>query len=132
MAEAFRLIRAGLTEGNFDGLAAIYNYPALAATARGCLAITDPEQTRAFFRQGREFYHSRGIYGVRAEDIVTETEVPGIWVGHLRLVNLDGAGQPVGHERNASQVVTLPDGTRRIAVTTPLDAETSDQQGGGA
>ena len=111
-----------LTEGNFDGLADIYNYPALAVTALGCQAITEPQQTRDFFRQGREFYHSRGIYGVRARDIVTEIEVPGIWVGHLKLENLDQTGSPVGVEQNAYQVVTLPDGTRRIAVTTPLDA----------
>ena len=117
-----------LTEGNFDGLANIYNYPALAVTAMGCQAITEPQQTRDFFKQGREFYRSRGIYGVRAHDIVTEIEVPGIWVGHLKLVNLDQPGAPVGEERNAYQVVTLPDGTRRIAVTTPLDAYNPDQK----
>jgi hypothetical protein len=38
------------------------------------------------------------------------------------LENLDGEGRPVGQERNAYQVVTVADGTRRIAVTTPLDA----------
>lgn len=57
-----------------------------------------------------------------ARDIVTEAEVPGIWVGHLLLENLDSDGSSVGTERNAYQVVTLDDGTRRIAVTTPLDA----------
>ena len=30
-----------LTEGDFDGLANIYNYPALAVTAMGCQAITE-------------------------------------------------------------------------------------------
>jgi hypothetical protein len=120
-----------LTEGDFDGLADIYNYPALAVTAMGCQAITEPQQTRDFFKQGREFYLSRQIHGVRTRDIVTEIEVPGIWVGRLILENLDHSGLPVGQERNAYQVVTLPDGTRRIAVTTPLDAYNPDQQSDG-
>lgn len=115
-----------LTDGNIEGLAEIYNYPALAVTARGCLAITDPQQTRDFFKQGRELYHSRQIHGVRARDIVTDIAVPGIWVGRLVLENLDKSGSPVGQERNAYQVVTLPDGTRRIAVSTPLDAYNPD------
>ncbi|MCJ0893541.1 hypothetical protein MTX34_15865 [Rhodococcus sp. ARC_M5] len=111
-----------LTSSDLDGLAEIYNYPALAVTARGCAAIAEPQQTREFFRQGQTYYRSRGIHGVRARDIVTEVEVPGIWVGHLLLENLDSDGSPVGTERNACQVVTAEDGTRRIAVTTPLDA----------
>ena len=119
-----------LTDGDFDGLADIYNYPALAVTALGCQAITEPDQTRAFFKQGREFYSSHQIHGVRARDIATEVEVPGIWVGHLVLENLDKSGSPVGKEHNAYQVVTLPDGTRRIAVSTPLDAYNPDQQSG--
>lgn len=119
-----------LSEGDFEGLANIYNYPALAVTALGCQAITGPQQTRDFFKQGREFYLSHGIHGVRARDIVTEIEVPGIWVGHLKLVNLDQSGAEVGEERNAYQVVTLPDGSRRIAVTTPLDAYNPDQKSG--
>ena len=117
-----------LTEGDFDGLADIYNYPALAVSAMGCQAITDPQQTRDFFRQGREYYLSQQIYAVRAHDIITEIEVPGIWVGHLTLENLDKSGSPVGQERNAYQVVTLPDGTRHIAVTTPLDAYNLNQK----
>jgi hypothetical protein len=119
-----------LTEGDLDGLADIYNYPALAVTAMGCQAITEPQQTRDFFKQGREFYLSHQIHGVRARGIVTEIEVPGIWVGHLVLENLDKSGSPVGEERNAYQVVTLPDGTRRIAVSTPLDAYNPDQNSG--
>lgn len=119
-----------LTEGNLDGLADIYNYPALAVSAMGCQAITDPNQTRAFFQQGRELYHSNQIHGVRAKDIVTEVEVPGIWVGHLILENLDQSGKPVGIEHNAYQVVTLQDSTRRIAVSTPLDAYNPDQKSG--
>lgn len=119
-----------LTESNIDGLAAIYNYPAIAVTAMGCQAITEPGQTRDFFSQGQDFYRSRGIHGVRARDIVTDIEVPGIWVGRLILENLDKSGLPVGQERNAYQVVTLPDGTRRIAVTTPLDAYNPDQRSG--
>jgi hypothetical protein len=111
-----------LTKGDIEGLADIYNYPALAVTATGCLAITEPQQTRDFFKQGREFYLSHQIHGVRARDIVTDIEVPGIWVGRLILENLDKSGSPVGQERNAYQVVTLTDGTRRIAVSTPLDA----------
>ena len=59
---------------------------------------------------------------MRAVDIVTEVEVPGIWVGHLYLENLDGNGAAVGREHNAYQVVEADDGTRHIAVTTPLDA----------
>ncbi len=117
-----------LTDGDIDGLAEIYNYPALAVTANGCLAITEPQQTRDFFKQGRELYHSRQIHGVRARDIVTDIEVPGIWVGRLVLENLDESGSPVGQERNAYQVVTLPDGTRRIAVSTPLDAYNPDAE----
>jgi hypothetical protein len=119
-----------LTDGDLDGLAAIYNYPALAVSAMGCMAITEPQQTRDFFKQGREFYHSQQIHGVRARDIVTEIEGPGIWVGHLILENLDKSGKAVGQERNAYQVVTLADGTRRIAVTTPLDANNPDAQSG--
>ncbi len=111
-----------LTDGDIEGLAAIYNYPALAVTARGCLAITQPQQSRDFFTQGQHYYRSRQIQGVRARNIVTDVEVPGIWVGRLVLENLDDAGSPVGQERNAYQVVTAPDGTRRIAVSTPLDA----------
>lgn len=34
-----------LSEGDFEGLANIYNYPALAVTALGCQAITEPQQT---------------------------------------------------------------------------------------
>ena len=101
-----------------------------AVTAHGCLAISDPQQTRHFFAQGQEFYRSRQIHGVRARDIVTDVEVPGIWVGRLVLENLDGAGSPVGREHNAYQVVTAPDGTRLIVVTTPLDAYNPDQQSG--
>lgn len=88
----------------------------------GCHAITDPQQSRDFFTQGQDFYRSRGVQGVRARNIVTDVEVPGIWVGRLVLENLAGSGAPVGEERNAYQVVTATDGTRRIAVSTPLDA----------
>ncbi len=111
-----------LTAGDIEGLAAIYHYPSLAVTAMGCLAITDPQQSRDFFSQGQQFYRSGGIQGVRARDIVTDVEVPGIWVGRLVLENLDDSGMAVGVERNAYQVVTVADGTRRIAVSTPLDA----------
>jgi hypothetical protein len=119
-----------LTAGDLDGLASIYNYPALAVTAAGCLAVIEPQQTRDFFAQGQTFYRSHNIQGVRACDIVTDVEVPGIWVGRLVLENLDSEGNPVGHERNAYQLVTTADGTRRIAVTTPLDAYQPDQQSG--
>jgi hypothetical protein len=116
-----------LTAGDIEGLAAAYNYPSLAVTAMGCLAITDPQQSRDFFTQGQDFYRSRGIQGVRARDIVTDVEVPGIWVGRLVLENLDGSGAPAGLERNAYQVLTAEDGTRLIAVSTPLDAYNPDQ-----
>ena len=111
-----------LSDGDLDGLAGIYHYPALAVSARGIMAITDPQQTRDFFAQGREFYHARQIMGVRASDIVTDIEVGTVWIGHLVLENLDDEGKLMGRERNAYQVVTVPDGSRRIAVTTPLDA----------
>jgi hypothetical protein len=111
-----------LTAGDIEALAAIYNYPSLAVTAMGCLAITEPQQSRDFFRQGQQFYRSRGIQGVRARDIVTDVEVHGIWVGRLVLENLDGNGAPAGLEHNAYQLITASDGTRRIAVSTPLDA----------
>ena len=88
----------------------------------GCLAITDPQQSRDFFTQGQDFYRSRGIQGVRARDLVTNVGVPGIWVGRLVLENLDASGTPANLEHNAYQVVTATDGTRRIAVSTPLDA----------
>jgi hypothetical protein len=118
-----------LTAGDIEGLAAVYNYPSLAVTAMGCLAITDPQQSRDFFTQGQHFYRSRGIQAVRATDIVTDIEVPGIWVGRLVLENLDDNGARVGLERNAYQVVTAEDGTRRIAVSTPLDAYRPNQSG---
>lgn len=111
-----------LTAGDIEGLVNIYNYPAFAVTAAACLAITEPQQSHDFFTQGQSFYRSRGIHGVRPRDIVTDVEVPGIWIGRLVLENLDEAGTPVGQERNAYQVVTAPDGTRRIAVSTPLGA----------
>ncbi len=110
-----------LSDGDIDGLADIYNYPALAVSPRGCMAVTEPQQTRDFFTQGQQFYRSRGIQSVRARDIVTDAEAAGIWVGHLLLENFDGDGHSVGVERNAYQVVTDNDGARRIAVTTPLD-----------
>ena len=118
-----------LTAGDIEGLAAVYNYPSLAVTAMGCLAITDPQQSRDFFTQGQDFYRSRGIQGVRAREIVTDVEVPGIWVGRLELENLDGSGAPVDLERNAYQLITAADGKRRIAVSTPLDAYTSRESG---
>lgn len=116
-----------LTDGNIDGLADIYNYPSLAVSGSNCLAITDPKQTREFFKQGRERYHAQDIHAVRAREIKTEIEGSGVWVGHLILENQDKSGKAVGEERNAYQVVTLPDGTRRIAVSTPLDADQSEQ-----
>jgi hypothetical protein len=125
--EFFARYTGYLTAGDIEELAAIYNYPSLAVTAMGCLAITDPQQSRDFFSQGQHFYRSRGIQGVRARDIVTDVEVPGIWVGRLVLENLDDSGAGMGLEHNAYQVVTAADGTRRIAVSTPLDAYESDQ-----
>jgi hypothetical protein len=53
-----------LTTGDLDGLANIYNYLALAITAAGCLAVTEPQQTRDFFAQGQTFYRSHHIHGV--------------------------------------------------------------------
>ena len=117
-----------LADGDIEGLADIYNYPALAVTAMGCLAITEPQQSRDFFRQGQDFYRSRGVQGVRARDIVTDVEVPGIWVGRLVLENLDESGLSLNREHSAYQVVTAPDGTRRIAVSTPLDAYDAQTQ----
>jgi len=116
-----------LTSGDIEGLADIYHYPALAVTANGCRAIVDPQQTRDFFTQGQAFYRAQNIQGVRATDIVTDVEVPGVWVGRLVLDNLDESGRSVSQERNAYQVVTTPDGTRHIAVSTPLDAYSSGE-----
>jgi hypothetical protein len=118
-----------LTAGSIEGLVGVYNYPSLAVTAAVCLAITDPQQSRDFFTQGEHFYRSRGIQGVRARDIVTDVEVPGIWIGRLVLENLDSSGAPVGLEHNAYQLITAADGTRRIAVSTPLDAYNPSQSG---
>lgn len=111
-----------LSDGDLEGLAAIYHYPALAVSGAGCLAITDPQQTRDFFARGQDFYRSQGIQAVRARDLVTDAEAPGLWVGRLLLENLDADGSPVGVERNAYQVLTADDGDRRIVVTTPLDS----------
>ena len=111
-----------LTAGNIEGLVGIYNYPSLAVTAAVCLAITNPQQSRDFFTRGQDFYRSRGIQGVRARNIVTDVEVRGIWIGRLELENLYGDGAPTGVEHNSYQLVTAADGTRRIAVSTPLDA----------
>jgi hypothetical protein len=61
------------------------------------------------------------VQGVEARNLVTDAKVPGIWIGRLVLKNLDEDGRPVSRERNAYQVVTLADGSRRIAVSTPLD-----------
>ncbi|WP_247048545.1 hypothetical protein [Arthrobacter rhizosphaerae] len=119
-----------LTAGDIEGLVGSYNYPALAVTAMGCLAVTEPQQSRDFFNQGQQFYRSRGIQGVRARDVITDVEVPGIWVGRVVLENLDSSGSAVGVENNAYQVVTAPDGSRRIAVSTPLDAYGPDQSEG--
>jgi hypothetical protein len=116
-----------LTAGDIEGLVNIYNYPALAVTAMGCLAVTEPQQSREFFSQGQQFYRAQGIQGVRARDVMTDVEVPGIWVGRVVLENLDASGSAVGVENNAYQVVTGPDGSRRIAVSTPLDAYGPDQ-----
>jgi hypothetical protein len=126
--EFFARYTGYLTDGDIEGLAGSYNYPALAVTAMGCLAITEPQQSRDFFTQGQNFYRSRGIQGVRARDIVTDVEVPGVWVGRLVLENLDDGGYPVGRECNAYQVVIAPDGTRRIAVSTPLDAYVAEPE----
>lgn len=120
-----------LTGGNIEGLVNIYSYPALAVTAMGCLTVTEPQQSRDFFNQGQQYYRTRGIQGVRVREIVTDVEVPGIWVGRLVFENLDGSGVPVGRERSAYQVITAPDGSRRIAVSTPLGADVSEQGSGG-
>jgi hypothetical protein len=121
IADFFARYTGYLTDGDLDGLAHIYHYPSLAVSPQGIMAITEPEQTRAFFAAGREFYHGRQIMAVRADDIVTDIEVGTIWVGHLVLVNLDAEANVVDQERNAYQIVTGSDGIRRIAVTTPLD-----------
>ena len=44
-----------LTEGNIEGLADMYNYPALAVTAMGCLAITEPQQSQTSSARVRNF-----------------------------------------------------------------------------
>ena len=57
----FARYTAYLSAGDLDGLADIYNYPALAVTAGGCAAISDPQQTRDFLAQGQSYYRSRRI-----------------------------------------------------------------------
>ena len=91
-----------LTEGDLNGLANIYNYPALAVTAIGCQAITEPQQTREFFSQGQTFYRSRGIHGVRARDIVTDVEVPAARVARMPAAVPAAAEAPAGVEQPAS------------------------------
>lgn len=57
-----------LSSGEIDALANIYNYPALAVTALGCQVITDPPQTREFFKQRSgvlPFSWYRGRSGMR-------------------------------------------------------------------
>jgi len=53
--EFFARYTGYLSAGDIEGLAAIFNYPSLAVTAMGCLAITEPRQSRDFFSQGQRF-----------------------------------------------------------------------------
>lgn len=99
-----------MTKGDFDAIAKMYNYPALAVTAQGCLAIESEEQTRNFFKQNREFYFSRGITAIDITDIQTDAGTPGLWVGRALLVNLNDKGERVGIEHNAYQIVALENG----------------------
>lgn len=115
-----------LTGSDLDGLADDYAYPALAVSPDGLLVITDPDMVRQFFAAGGEAYRARGIDAVVPGEVHTEIEGRNLWVGHVVWHNLDDAGQVVGTEHNAYQLITGPDGHRRIAVTTPLDQPDPD------
>ena len=106
---------------DLDGLADCYHYPSLAVSRSGCLAVTDPQQTRQFFAANGARYHDRGIRAVRIGDLQPAYASEDLWVGLAVLHNLDADGQEVGVEHNAYQLVRTPAGWR-IAVTTPLDA----------
>jgi hypothetical protein len=70
-----------LTAGEIYALADCYNYPALAVTARRCLAITEPQQSRDFFDHGQVFYRSREPRRGRRRGSPGTQRLPG---GHRR------------------------------------------------
>jgi hypothetical protein len=106
---------------DLDRLADCYHYPSLAVSRLGCLAITDPEQTRQFFAANGPRYHQRGIRSVRIVPRPASYHKDGLWVGLADLENIDADGNLVDVEHNAYQLVR-DDTSWRIAVTTPLDA----------
>jgi hypothetical protein len=125
-AEFFDRYAVALSAVDLDALAGCYHYPSLAVSRFGCLAITDPEQTRQFFAQNSAGYRRRGIAAVRIGNLSPSHDHDGLWVGLAELENRDADGSPVDGpdrlEHNAYQLVRGSDGRWRIAVTTPLDA----------
>lgn len=101
---------AALSAVDLDTLATCYHYPSLAVTRRGCLAIIDPEQTRAFFAQNSTTYLSQGIVAVRITNARASYDEDGLWVGPADLENLDAEGAHVSTEHNAYQLVRDDDG----------------------
>lgn len=112
---------AALSDVDLEQLAGCYAYPSLAVSRAGTLAITEPDMTRAFFRENAERYTSAGIAAVRIRDLRAAYDQDGLWVGLADLENLDANGAHVGTELNAYELV-LRDGRWAIAVTSPLDA----------
>ena len=121
VAGFFDRYATALSAVDLDALAECYAYPSLAVSRAGTLAISEPDQTRAFFGENAERYTTAGITGVRIRNLRPAYDHDGLWVGLADLENLDSDGQHVGTELNAYQLV-LRDGRWAIAVTTPLDA----------
>ncbi len=105
---------------DLDTLAACYSYPALALTRTGRQAVTEPEQTRAFFAANGPRYLKRGIVAVRITNLRTTYDSAGLWIGLADLQNLDADGNVVDVEMNAYQLARDDEGWT-IAVTTPLE-----------
>lgn len=122
VAAFFDRYATALSASDLDVLAECYHYPSLAVSRNGCLAITDPAQTRAFFAQNGAAYRARGIEAVRIVNPRASYDEDGLWVGLADLENLDAGGAHVSTEHNAYQLVQDGSGRWEIAVTTPLDA----------
>lgn len=109
-----------LMEVDLDTLAECYNYPSLAVSPMGCLAIPNAEMTREFFHGNAEQYRELGVMGVRIANLRPSHADDGVWIGLADLENLDADGNVVGVELNAYQLVHRGDAGWAIAVSTPL------------